>query len=96
MKLTSRPFQNPNKLLALHLWMVEFEKRNRYKPGDAEIVEAGLAASTSVVHYYYDEMEKLGMIFRPRKNGRAVPHSVIPLPLEQASPVIQNLIQKEK
>lgn len=94
MKSTTRPFQYPEKLIALHAWMQEFETLNRYKPGDSEVVEAGHAASTSVVHYYYDEMERLGMIYRPRKNGRAVPHSVIPLPVEQFHPSIQQLIKE--
>lgn len=102
MKKTTRPFQNPAKLIEVYRWMKEFEELYECKPADKELVWAGLASSTSVIRYYYDRLEELRMIRRPKliniENGKVFTpcRSIILLPLEQANPIIKEFLKKEK
>jgi len=97
-----RPFSNPAKLLEIYRFMKEFEEIHECKPADIELVDAGIASSTSVIRYYYDRLEEMKMIRRPKlvnkKTGREFTpsRSNILLPLKQAHHIIRDLIQQEK
>ena len=100
MKRMKRIFYNLNHLVAIHRFMEEFWKEHRYGASNRDIVEAGFASSTSVVRYYYDRMEKLGMISIPRIeiDGRKFTpaRGIILLPLSKAAPVIRQLLEAER
>jgi repressor LexA len=58
----------------------EYQKQNNYPPSIREIGESTGISSTSVVNYYLDQLEKMGMIERDRKISRGVRVSN-PIPL---------------
>jgi repressor LexA len=50
----------------------EYKRQNNYPPSIREIGENTGISSTSVVNYYLDQLEKMGMIERDRKISRGV------------------------
>lgn len=53
-------------------FLKEYQGENKYPPSIREIGEKTGISSTSVVNYYLDQLEKLGMIERDRKISRGV------------------------
>jgi repressor LexA len=53
-------------------FLQEYQFANKYPPSIREIGEKTGISSTSVVNYYLDQLEKLGMIERDRKISRGV------------------------
>lgn len=53
-------------------FLQEYQKENRYPPSICEIGEKTGISSTSVVNYYLDQLEKMGLIERDRKISRGV------------------------
>ena len=53
-------------------FLKEFHGRNMYPPSIREIGEKTGISSTSVVNYYLDQLEKMGLIERDRKVSRGV------------------------
>ena len=53
-------------------FLLAYQRENRYPPSIREIGERTGITSTSVVNYYLDQLEKLGMIERDRKISRGV------------------------
>lgn len=97
--MTSKPYSNIPYLIQLYDWMRDFEKQTRIKPAIEEMVNAGFSPSTSVVRYYLDRMEELGMIERPflERNGKRIRpnRSVILLPLDRAHETVRRLVAQK-
>ena len=53
-------------------FLLAYQRENKYPPSIREIGERTGITSTSVVNYYLDQLEKLGMIERDRKISRGV------------------------
>ena len=53
-------------------FLLAYQRENKYPPSIREIGEMTGITSTSVVNYYLDQLEKLGMIERDRKISRGV------------------------
>ncbi len=96
---TPRQYFNPQRLIEIYRHMEAYQKKHGFGVSNREMVLAGFASSTSVIRYYYGRMEALNMIVQPKLeiDGRtiSVSRGIQLLPLEQADPLIQNLIQKE-
>jgi len=100
MNTTNPPTFGLEKLIAIHRWMAEFEKKYHCKPAVEEISLA-FGLSTSVVRYDLRHMSKLRMGWQPKlireKTGKEITptRSYILLPLEKADQVIKEYLQKE-
>lgn len=94
-----RPYAKPDTLIQIYRYMENFEKQWKCKPAISDFVEDGIHSSTSVVRYYLDRMIELHMIQVPQitRNGKTITpsRSIILLPLSEAHPIIQKLIEKE-
>lgn len=53
-------------------FLMEYQRENKYPPSIREIGEKTGISSTSVVNYYLDQLEKMGLIERDRKISRGV------------------------
>ncbi len=53
-------------------YLLEYQRENKYPPSIREIGEKTGISSTSVVNYYLDQLEKMGLIERDRKISRGV------------------------
>ncbi len=53
-------------------FLLEYQRENKYPPSIREIGEKTGISSTSVVNYYLDQLEKMGLIERDRKISRGV------------------------
>ncbi len=53
-------------------FLQEYQRENKYPPSIREIGERTGISSTSVVNYYLDQLEKMGLIERDRKISRGV------------------------
>lgn len=82
--------QTIDNLLKIHAFMQEYRKEHGINPTDAEIVEQGLASSTSVAASCSNRMEELGMVQRIRKVARGTS----PLPISQAKEEVRMMYQK--
>lgn len=95
-----RPYFNLQRLIEIYRHMDAYQKEHGFGVSNREMILAGFASSTSVIRYYYGRMEALKMIHQPKLeiDGRmiSVSRGIQLLPLEQADPLIQNLIQQEK
>ena len=93
---THRPYYNPAYLLKIYLWMETYRNTHGFGPSNQEMVEAKLASSTSVIRYYYNQMQKLNLIEVPTVtvNGRTFcpARGILLLPLDRAAPSIQELL----
>lgn len=98
-KVSPRHYFNPQRLLEIYRYMEAYQKEHGFGISNREMVMAGYASSTSVIRYYYGRMEALKMICQPKLeiDGRtiSVSRGIQLLPLENADPLIQNLIQQE-
>ena len=96
---TPRPYFNPQRLIEIYRYMEAYQKQHKVGVSNREMILAGFASSTSVIRYYYGRMEALKMIHQIKVeiDGRiiSVSRGLELLPLEQADPLIQNLIQQE-
>jgi hypothetical protein len=90
----NKHYAHPSKLLDVYRFIAEFREDNIDPPTYQDIVDAGLAGSTSVVGYYYDYMLEYRMVEFTRKNGRR--KTVHLLPLDGADPYIKELLKQEK
>ena len=72
-------FRNPLKLLVVYRFIKSYIEKHTDSPSHEDLIEAGLAASQSVVSYYYQVMVRLKMIKVTPNRGR----SVHPLPIDQ-------------
>ena len=80
------------RLLDIHEFIQAYDKTNGCSPSYAEIVNAGLASSTSVVSFYFRHMNNLGMItYHPR-----IARSVRALPLPETPSIQKALALKAK
>lgn len=52
----------PEHFVRVYEFIEEYIQTNKFPPSNREMVDAGLASSTSVLRYYYERMEKYGMI----------------------------------
>lgn len=93
MNKTSAPYRFPARLLALYRAIAKYREENFESPTMREIISMGLASSPSMVSYYYDQMEKMGMIEFTHKNGRR--KGIKLLDLQNAHPRITALLNKE-
>lgn len=93
MNNTSASYRFPAKLLALYRAIAKYREENFESPTMRDIVSTGLASSPSMVSYYYDQMEKMGMIEFTHKRGRR--KGIKLLDLNNAHPRITALLNKE-
>lgn len=94
------PYSKPEFLLELYRYMQAFEEKWQCKPANMDFILDGIVSSTSVLRYYLDRMVEFKMIFIPqiiRGTKKITPsRSIRLLPLSEAHPVIQKLVQGEK
>lgn len=84
-----RPYRYPEKLLKIYRYIARFRETHGYPPSILEMVDAGFASSTSILHYFLRRMVEEGMIeITPR-----VSRGIRLIPLDQASPRIQELTE---
>jgi len=85
----AQTYRSATKLVRMHRWMDEYKKEHGYPPAIQELVDAGFAASTSVITYYFDRMQHLGMMERDFN----IPRGIRLLSLKKAAPIIQEVIK---
>lgn len=94
------PYSKPEFLLELYRYMEGFEEKWQCKPSNLDFIYDGMVSSTSVLRYYLDRMVEFDMIFIPQiiRDGKKITpsRSIRLLPLSDAHPTIQKLIQGEK
>ena len=76
-----RPYRNTDHLIRIYRFIEEYDRQYKCSPSYTDIVKNGLAPSTSVVRFYFDHMEKLGMITYQQgvaRSCRVVPTAEIP------------------
>jgi SOS-response transcriptional repressor LexA len=77
------------KLVRMHHWINKYKREHGYPPAIQELVDAGFAASTSVITYYFDRMQSLGMMERDFN----IPRGIRLLSLKKADPIIQEVVK---
>lgn len=86
-----KTYFHPEKLIQLYKYLeTEFHKNQRY-PSNMELVKAGFGASTSVIRFYYDHMERLKMLHRDYNIARGIRL----LPLTHAAEEIKAILAME-
>lgn len=59
-------------LISIYNYIEQYQQEHQRPPSSAEMIAAGFATSTSVIHYYYGIMERRGMIERDAGIARGV------------------------
>jgi hypothetical protein len=94
--MTKKPkhYAHPAKLIEVYRFIEKFREDNLDSPTFQDVIDAGLAGSTSVVRYYFDYMEKYNMVKFTMKNGRR--KTIHLQPLGGADPFILQALSEEK
>jgi hypothetical protein len=87
-----RPYRHMHRLLAVYRFIQQYELEHKCAPSYTDIVNAELAPSTSVVKFFFDHMEKLGMISYQPGIARSV--RALPLPTD-VTPLTQAILQEK-
>ena len=86
-----RPYRNIRKLLEIYRFIERYDKEFFCSPSYTDIVNAGLAPSTSVVRFYFNHMTNLIMLrYQP-----GVARSCRLLPLNTDNPLIKEAVESE-
>ena len=78
--------KNLARVIEVYRMIESFQKGRKDSPTMRELMEIGVAHSSSVISYYYDELVELGMAERTERGGISL------LPLAIAAPEIRAII----
>lgn len=84
-----KPFSKPEKLVELAVWINDYATQNGYPPTIQEMVDAGLASSTSVIRYYFDRMTEENMLrITPR-----ISRGIVVTPIDDWNQRVKNSLE---